>query len=150
NRPSRVLGHPAYSVAVTVASMLVFSGIGSLLAGWAADRGWRPIPAALGLVAACLALYALGIDHLASSRLEHLGTRIALVVAFLAPASLFLGMPLPLKLRSLGSGGAALVPWAWAVNGFASVAGSVLAVLLSMILRFHTLLLLAPGSPVLA
>jgi spermidine synthase len=147
---SLVLGHPAYSVAVTVASMLVFSGIGSMLAGWAADRGWRPIPAALGLVAACLALYALGIDHLASSRIEHLGARIALVVAFLAPASVFLGMPLPLKLRSLSSRGAALVPWAWAVNGFASVAGSVLAVMLAMTLGFHAVLWLAAGCYVLA
>src|SRR5262249_40362151 len=107
---SLVLGHPAYSVAVTVASMLVFSGMGSMLAGLAADQGRRPIPIALGLAASCLAAYALGIDRLAASRPEHLVARIALVVAFLAPGSLFLGMPLPLKLRSLDRRPAALPP----------------------------------------
>jgi SAM-dependent methyltransferase len=147
---SLVLGHPAYSVAVTVASMLVFSGIGSMLAGRAADQGRRPIPAALGLAAACLAVYALGIDRLAASRPEHLAARIALVVAFLAPASVFLGMPLPLKLRSLDRRGATLVPWAWAVNGFASVAGSVMAVMLAMNLGFQAVLLLAAACYVLA
>jgi len=147
---SLVLGHPAYSVAVTVASMLVFSGIGSMLAGLAVDQGWRPIPVALGLAAACLAAYALAIDRLAASRPEHLVARIALVVAFLAPGSVFLGMPLPLKLRSLGGRGVALVPWAWAVNGFASVAGSVMAVMLAMNVGFHAVLWLAAVCYVLA
>src|SRR5262249_9159469 len=142
---SLVLGHPAYSVAVTVASMLVFSGIGSMLAGLAADQGWRPIPIAFGLAA-----YALGIVRLAASRPEHLVARIALVVAFLAPGSVFLGMPLPLKLRSLDGRGATLVPWAWAVNGFASVAGSVMAVMLAMNVGFHAVLLLAAVCYLLA
>src|SRR5262249_8319128 len=125
-------------------------GIGSMLAGLAADQGRRPIPIALGLAASCLAAYALGIDRLAASRPEHLVARIALLVAFLAPGSLFPRMPLPLKRRSLAVPGAALVPWAWAVNGFASVAGSVMAVMLAMNVGFHAVLLLAAVCYLLA
>ena len=52
-------------------------------------------------------------------------------------------MPFPLKLRSLEGSEAALVPWAWAVNGLASVAGSVLAVALTMNVGFRAVFLLA-------
>src|SRR5262249_34704222 len=121
-----------------------------MLAGLAADQGRRPIPIALGLAASCLAAYALGIDRLAASRPEHLVARIALVVAFLAPGGLFLGMPLPLRVRSLDGRGGALAPWGGAVNGFASVAGSVMAVMLAMNVGFHAVLLLAAVCYVLA
>ena len=43
-----------------------------------------------------------------------------------------MGMPFPLKVRSLESADGILVPWAWVVNGLASVAGSVLAIGLTM------------------
>src|SRR5207253_1920658 len=82
-------------------------------------------------------------DALAYSRFESLTARIVLTLAFVAPGSFFLGMPFPLKLRSLEGSEAALVPWAWAVNGLASVAGSVLAVALTMNVGFRAVFLLA-------
>jgi hypothetical protein len=143
---SLFLGHPVHSLTVTLMTMLVFSGIGSLLAGRLADRGRSPIVLALVLVCASLALYAGGLDRLVSTHLSALAARIALVVLCLAPASIFLGMPLPLKLRTFAGAQDTLVPWAWAVNGFASVAGSVLAVALAMNFGFHAVLALAAAA----
>jgi hypothetical protein len=54
-----------------------------------------------------------------------------------------MGMPFPLKLRTLEHCDGVLVPWAWAVNGLASVAGSVLAVALAMNAGFRAVLLVA-------
>ena len=43
----------------------------------------------------------------------------------------------------IGPESAALVPWAWAVNGFFTVVGSVLAMILGMGLGFSAVLLIA-------
>ncbi len=139
---SLFLGHPAYSVTVTLAGMLVCCGVGSLAAGRLAGSR-QVIPLALMMGALSAVAYAFLTDVLAYSRFESLTARIVLTLAFVAPGSFFLGMPFPLKLRSLEGSEAALVPWAWAVNGLASVAGSVLAVALTMNVGFRAVFLLA-------
>src|SRR5207247_9523917 len=122
-----LLWHRASSVAVTLAGMLVCCGVGSLAAGRLAGSR-QVIPLALMMGALSAVAYAFLTDVLAYSRFESLTARIVLTLAFVAPGSFFLGMPFPLKLRSLEGNEAALVPWAWAVNGLASVAGSVLEI----------------------
>ena len=83
------------------------------------------------------------------ARVEGLASRVLLALASLAPAAFLLGMPLPLKLRSL-AGDEVFAAWAWAVNGFASVAGSVLAVVATMTLGFRATLALAAAAYALA
>ena len=141
---SLVLGHPAYSVSVTLAGMLIACGLGSLAAGVAARR--RPttvLAVALTASAVAIALYAVVVPHVARIAPASLGGRVALCLALLAPGSFFMGMPFPLKVRSLESGDGVLVPWAWVVNGLASVAGSVLAIALTMQFGFRGALLMA-------
>lgn len=146
-----VLGHPAYSVSVTLAGMLVCGGLGSLFAGStrAARRAWSLAPALVGS-AVCIAAYALLIPRLAELAPASLAARIALCLAVIAPGSFFMGMPFPLKLRSLQGGERTLIPWAWAVNGLASVAGSVLAIVFTMNFGFRRVLLLAAALYLLA
>ena len=43
-----------------------------------------------------------------------------------------MGMPFPQALQSLAQSNPALVPWAWAINGCASVTAGVLAIVLAM------------------
>ncbi|HXS31418.1 MAG TPA: hypothetical protein VN755_11345, partial [Steroidobacteraceae bacterium] len=52
----------------------------------------------------------------------------------------FMGMPFPLALRELE---APLVPWAWGINGCASVVSPVLATLLAVDLGYTAVLWLA-------
>jgi hypothetical protein len=52
-------------------------------------------------------------------------------------------MPFPLGLVGVGAGAPTLVPWAWGVNGFFTVIGSVIAMLLGMMFGFTTVLVVA-------
>jgi spermidine synthase len=146
---SLVLGHPAYSVSVTLAGMLIACGLGSLAAG-VAERRWRArtrattvLTVALTASAVAIALYAVVVPHIARIAPASLGGRVALCLALLAPGSFFMGMPFPLKVRSLEGADGVLVPWAWVVNGLSSVAGSVLAIGLTMQFGFRGALLIA-------
>ena len=120
------------------------------VAGRLTGRGDGAIPIVFAAVMTGLVGYALGIGLLAHGRVESLAVRLVLVVGVLAPVSFFLGMPLPLKIRRLDGPLARLAPWAWAVNGFASVAGSVLAVALAMNVGFRVVLFFAAGCYALA
>ena len=68
-----------------------------------------------------------------------LGTpgRIAVSVALLAPLGLVLGMPFPLGVKALSKGSTSMVAWAWGINGYTSVLGSVLTVVLSIAVGFN-------------
>jgi SAM-dependent methyltransferase len=128
------LGHPARSLTVTLATLLLASGVGSLLAG---RLGPRILPVVLATIAVAALLLGPMVDALAVARFGNPAVRIGVTVAVLAPVGLALGMPFPLRLRALASESVTLVPWAWAVNGFASVGGSVVAVMIAMSAGFR-------------
>jgi hypothetical protein len=58
--------------------------------------------------------------------------RIGCATLLIAPLAFFMGMPFPLGLARVGSGRPALVPWAWGINGCASVVSAVMATLLAI------------------
>ena len=58
--------------------------------------------------------------------------RILLAVAILAPIGLAMGTAFPRGLQLATRGTSARAPWLWAVNGAASVLGSLLAVVVSI------------------
>ena len=125
-----ILSHPLHALVVVLAAFLVFAGVGSWHAGRHESGGERPgslaWPAAgiVVLAAACLA----ALPHLTSVLLgvaPHV--KIAAAVALVAPIATFMGMPFPRALARLRRLDPDLVPWAWGVNGCASVIGAVLA-----------------------
>ncbi|MDH3664667.1 MAG: hypothetical protein OEU92_32405, partial [Alphaproteobacteria bacterium] len=70
---------------------------------------------------------------------------IAAAQLLIAPLAFFMGMPFPLALANLKANAPALVPWAWGINGCASVISAVLATLLAMSFGFSIVVLLAAG-----
>lgn len=128
------LGNPLYSLAVVLFSVLIFSGIGSALS----KRVGAPRRALIVVMAIAL-IYPLLLDPVFDATLA-LSTpgRIAVSVALLAPLGLALGMPFPLGVKALENRSASLVAWAWGINGYTSVLGSVLCVVLSIALGFNT------------
>jgi hypothetical protein len=54
-----------------------------------------------------------------------------------------MGMPFPLGLARIGGGDAPLVPWAWGVNGCASVVAAIVATLLAIHFGFAAVVVLA-------
>lgn len=137
------LGHPAYALTVVLFSVLVFSGLGSALtARMRTERLRHTLARVLPGVAAVVLAYVLllgpvfyGLVHLGP------GPRVAVTVLLLAPLGLLLGMPMPAGLRLLAARAPGLVPWAWGVNGAASVLGSSVAVALAMLWGFDRTLL---------
>ena len=64
-------------------------------------------------------------------------------VALIAPLAMCMGMPFPLGLRRVAQAAPDFIPWAWGINGFASVVSAVLATLLAIEFGFNVVVLLA-------
>jgi hypothetical protein len=58
--------------------------------------------------------------------------KIGVTLGLIAPLAFFMGMPFPLGLADTAVGAPELVPWAWGINGCASVLSAVLATLLAI------------------
>ena len=144
------LAHPIYAAAAVIAAFLVFSGLGSLAAGRRAP-GRRPIILAALAVVAIGSLTLLVIDGwLALSRGAPLPARLAIACATIAPLAFFMGRLFPAGLALVSRDRPALVPWAWAVNGFASVSATVACPLIAAELGFGAVLMMALGCYLLA
>jgi len=145
-----LLGYPTYSLSVTIVSLLVFAALGAALSrfGWAKPR--RLILGSLtlmaGLVAAEIILLPILRDALLGSSLA---TRILVTVLLQCPLGLCLGIFFPTGVELVRQRAPGLVPWAWAINGIGSVAGTVLAVILAMAVGFSNVALIAVAIYVL-
>ena len=71
--------------------------------------------------------------------------KIAVSLVLIAPLAFFMGLPFPLALVRVAAARPGLVPWAWGINGCASVLSAILAILLAMSLGFNAVLLIAIG-----
>jgi predicted membrane-bound spermidine synthase len=146
------LGHPIYSLAVVLFSILIFSGIGSYLSGRFRDHrlvAW--LSKSLWVLVALVILYVLllspafyGLVHLA------LPLRILITIALLMPLGIVMGMPMPIGIRLLHLHMPELIPWAWGVNGAASVLGSAAALSIAILTGFNEALIIGASLYVLA
>jgi hypothetical protein len=144
-------GKPVFGVAVTLLSFLVFSGIGSLLC----EKIFRS--AGTRIIFAVSAIIVIGLAEIVFLRagFEWLvgfsgPARIAIGILVAAPLAFFMGMPFPTALKKLDNKAKALVPWAWGVNGFASVTGAVLGTFLAISIGFTILAAVALAGYFLA
>ena len=139
------LGSPAVSISIIIFSLLVSSGIGSL----SSDRlgrslGARRIPVLAVLLAVVLTAYAFGLFPLLNGLLFlPYALRIVSSFVLISLAGFFMGFFFPDGIRRLGEGDKALVGWAWGANSFATVLGSILAVIISINWNFTAVLALA-------
>jgi len=146
---SLFLASPIYAAAIVLSAFMVFSGLGSLVAGKSATGG-TPVPpeiaARRGLVRTLevgLVLW-FGMDWLLGSIAgQAFAVRALVATACAGSLAFFMGMPFPSGLRLLGATRPALTPWAWGVNGAASVVGAVLAMVLAVSWGFRLVLLVA-------
>jgi hypothetical protein len=149
------LGYPTYSLTVTLAAILVSTGLGALLSQRFVHRARVALPSVVGVVAALTVFYQLALPRILTGPLLSTGlsVRIAVAVAVLTPLGLCLGMFMPLGLGrvvGLTPHGEEYVAWAWAVNGFFSVIGAVLTTILSMAFGFRLVQLAALGLYVIS
>ena len=134
-----LLGRPAVAFATVFAGLLVGAGLGSRLS----ERlRRRENAAAFALLVALALAFLLPVAIRSSLGLFELG-RILVALLLVLPAGMVLGMPFPLGLLEAQKGGGGLVPWAFAANGIASIAGTVLALILATEIGFTGVLVIA-------
>jgi len=140
------LHHPIYSVAATLTAFLVFAGIGSYWSGSLAKLHLRQKTLKVSVLAIVLISlsYLLLLPHLFDFLTSvPIAIKILLTILLIAPLAFFMGMPLPLAIASLSQHEQSLIPWAWGINGCASVISTVLATLLAIHLGFTIVIILA-------
>jgi len=140
------LYHPIFAIAVVLAAFLIFAGVGSL---W----GQRYLASArqhfaVRRAVSWIALIGLGYLWLLQPLFAALISlpvfgKLLLSIALIAPLAFFMGMPFALGLSAAVRIDSQLLPWAWGVNGCASVISAVLAGLLAIHLGFNGVILLA-------
>jgi len=142
------VGHPTYAVTAVILAMLASSGVGSYLAGKVPeDTLLKALRIALGtgLIFGVIQGWIIPplLEDLAMT--WSLTARFCITVLVLLPLGFVLGMPFPLGLRLLRPEAGGIVPWAWALNGWMSVAASLITVILARMYGYHLALGVALG-----
>ena len=125
------LGAPVYSISTVLCSLLIFAGLGSLVSGKITPK-LRNVRILLLLLAGVI--FAM---HFLMPVLTHLflgyglSVRILAALFFTGGAGFLMGMPMPTGVRFLKESGRNVIPWAWAINGYFTVIGSALTVILA-------------------
>jgi hypothetical protein len=140
-----LLGHPVYSLTVTLFSLLLGTGLGAAWSRRIPDASLKPSAArALALVSAIAVVAALVIAPLVvwAVPLDR-SARILIAVVVLVPIGVALGVPMPTGLRLLSQQAPEMVAWAWGINGALSVVGATFAIFVAMNWGFGITLLAA-------
>jgi hypothetical protein len=143
-RLSVYIGHPTYTLAIVLFSMLLFTGVGSMWSD-AIGQGRRRQLAVPALIAAALALIALVLPTAIRTTITAgLAVRTLVVLAFAAPLSALLGLCFPIGVR-LSRSTPSIIAWAWGINGAFGVLASIVGVAISMWLSIDTNFWIAGG-----
>jgi len=143
-----LLGHPVYSLTVTLFSLLLGTGLG---AAWSRrfDAASLRRSGAIGIVT--IALIALAFIVVATPIVNWAipfsrNARMLVAVAMLVPIGVVLGIPMPTGMRMLSARSPQMLAWAWGMNGALSVLGATLAIFIAMNWGFRVTLLTASGT----
>jgi hypothetical protein len=140
-----LLGHPVYSLTVTLFSLLLGTGAGAAWSRRVGDEALGRWAAGALLLIAAVGVLVIGVVTplitwaIPFSR----AARIAIAVVVLVPIGMVLGIPMPTGLRLLRARAPEMVTWAWGINGALSVLGATLAIFIAMNWGFHATLLAA-------
>jgi hypothetical protein len=126
---SLLLTDRTLAFALVLTCMLIFSGLGALVAPRFRPRTGLALAISVVLIW-CLAMLVILPGALVAALPLAFPLRVGLVVLVMAPVSVALGLPFPLGLGRVGSGAA--LPWAWALNGAFSVVATPLANLIAI------------------
>ena len=138
------LGQPVYTMLTIISTMLIFSGIGSALSGKTIGLFKNNINIIYLIIGGLTLLIGLlnPIIFEAFVRADVLW-RVVISVVLIAPLAFFMGIPFPYGMSKIDDSSKYLVAYSWGINGFFSVIGSVLAVMLSMSYGFRVVFIVS-------
>jgi len=136
------LSHPLYAVAVVLGAFLVFAGLGSAMSGRL--RGRAPVSRPVAGIVVISVVYLFLLPPLFNWLMPlHDVSKILISTVLIAPLAFLMGIPFPLGLSRVARHSAALIPWAWGINGCASVLSAIFATILAIHAGFIAVVLLA-------
>ncbi|MCZ6716997.1 MAG: SAM-dependent methyltransferase [Gammaproteobacteria bacterium] len=149
------LGHPLYSVAIVLSGFLVFAGLGSgysqKLVRRYKDRRLSLVAFAVTGILSIALVYLFLLPELFD---RFIGQRdvikILIALILIAPLAFCMGMPFPIALGEVARNAPDFIPWAWGINGYASVVSASLGTLLAIEFGFTVVILSALGLYTLA
>jgi hypothetical protein len=140
------LHHPIMTIAVVLTAFLVFAGAGSLWSGQLLRHYSSQIIlkyVVIGITILCIS-YLFLLEPIFTYLAAVSGSlKIIISIGLIAPLAFCMGMPFPVGLHALTKYANQYVPWAWGINGCASVISAVLATLLAIHFGFSAVILTA-------
>lgn len=145
------LGHPVFSSAVIIFSLLSASGLGSFVSRTISNQKLQRMKRVMLFFCACMAgIYLFFLPFLFKTCADFpLLLKIFLTLVVIFPVGFVMGFPFPTGIRILAKKEKKLIPWAWATNAFSSVVHSILALLIAFHGGFSLILGLAAAGYVL-
>ncbi|MBI2647149.1 hypothetical protein HYW99_01615 [Candidatus Woesearchaeota archaeon] len=139
------LGHSIFSTTIVIFSMLLFSSLGSLYSQRTGIKNLRKIIFILFLL---IIVYSFLFKFFINKFITlNLVLKIILTSIFIAPLSFLMGFAFPLGIKKINK---KLIPWAWAVNGSASVLSPILAIMIAVFFGYTVVFVLAGFSYLLS
>lgn len=137
------LGQPVITLLTVVSTMLVASGAGSLVSGKFYKNNLRKLYIIFGIIALLTLVIGILNPYIFKSlvRLE-LYWRIIISALIIFPLGFFMGMPFPVGMSLILPSEKRFVAFAWGVNGFFSVIGTVSAIIIAMMFGFRVVFIL--------
>lgn len=133
-----LLGNVVYSFSLVLFSMLLFSGVGSLFSQRLKTGSIFKIGGALFVL---IVFYALLMPGIMNSLIPlDFTIKAALASILIAPLAFLMGMPFPIAIKAISKRS---VPWAWAVNGSASVLSTIIAVFVALFFGYSVVLFMS-------
>lgn len=135
------LGHPIYSLSVLLFSLILTTGMGSLLSEKLTLGNRARITTWAIVTGGYLMLLPFVLSELFTA-FNHamLTVRIAICVASITPGGLLLGFGFPTGMRLIAAIDSRPMPWFWGINGAAGVLASIGAIAVSLALGITTTL----------
>jgi len=141
----KVIGYPVFAFSVVICALLLSAGLGSL---FSARLRRHHAPSILWAPFVLVILYGVSLlfgFNALSELLMRAPMTVRLATSFLLmmPLGFFLGMPFPLGITAIEHWGRQAIAWAWGMNGLATVAGSLMASVISLFFGFNVALICA-------
>jgi hypothetical protein len=129
-------GNPVYSAATIITFLLIFSGIGSYHSmHFSATR--RRLRTVLISIVCLLFIYSFILTPILQHTVHlHLLLKLFIVFLLTAPLAFFMGIPFPAGISNVSKQQHGMVPWAWGINGCASVISTALATIIAVEIGF--------------
>ncbi|MBV6479917.1 MAG: hypothetical protein HGGPFJEG_02723 [Ignavibacteria bacterium] len=137
------LGQPSVTLLTVVSTMLVSSGIGSLVSAKVFGNNPKRLYLIFGIIVTLVLLIGMFNEYFYESFVRmNPALRVAVSVMIIFPLGFFMGMPFPLGISMILPEEKRFAAFAWGVNGFFSVIGTVVAVIFAMMYGFKFVFIL--------